>query len=123
MLAEYMPVLVQICLAAAMAGGILFASWLFGQKASGNYTKDRAYECGLPAEGKPHPRFSVKFYIVAMLFILFDIEVVFLIPWVLIYREFIALGLPIILPGFFFLFVLTLGLIYEFKRKGIQWER
>ncbi|MGE9295059.1 MAG: NADH-quinone oxidoreductase subunit A [Puniceicoccales bacterium] len=122
-LVDYLPILIQIVLAAVIAGAILVASHMFGQRASGNYTKDDAYECGLKAEGKPHPKFSVKFYVVAMLFILFDIEVVFLIPWVLVYREMLSIGIPILLPVLFFLGILTLGMAYEMKKKGLEWER
>lgn len=122
-LVDYLPVLLQVLLAAAIAVGILVASHVFGQRAKGNYIKDSAYECGLVAEGKPHPRFAVKFYVVAMLFILFDIEVVFLVPWVLIYREFLAHNIAILLPVLFFIFVLTLGLVYEMKKKGLRWAR
>ena len=58
-----------------------------------------------------------------MLFILFDIEVVFLIPWVLVFREFLVEGIPILLPTFFFLFVLVFGLLYELKKKAIDWDQ
>ena len=63
-----------------------------------------------------HARFSVKFYVTAMLFILFDIEVIFLIPWTFVYREFLADRLPILLPMLFFLGLLVLGLVYEIKK-------
>ncbi|MGF1451683.1 MAG: NADH-quinone oxidoreductase subunit A [Opitutales bacterium] len=122
-LADFGPVLLQLILALAIPAVILIASHLFGQRASGNYIKDAAYECGLPPEGDPQPRFSVKFYVVAMLFILFDIEVVFLFPWVMVYRELLALGIPALTPMLFFIALLTLGLAYEFKKKGIEWER
>jgi len=122
-LADYLPVLIQILLAVGIAAAILIASHIFGQRAGGNYVKDAAYECGLIAEGKPHPKFSVKFYVVAMLFILFDIEVVFLIPWVLVYREFLAVGIPILAPVLFFLGILTLGMVYEMRKKGLEWEK
>lgn len=122
-LADYLPVLIQILLGVGIAGAILVASQVFGQRARGNYVKDTAYECGMKPEGKPHPKFSVKFYVVAMLFILFDIEVVFLIPWAMVYREFLAQQVPILLPVVFFLMILTLGLAYEMKKKGLEWER
>lgn len=122
-LEAYLPVLIQILLAAGIAAAILGASHFFGQRALGNYASDAPYECGLLSEGKAHPRFAVKFYVVAMLFILFDVEVVFLIPWVLVFREFIALGIPILAPGLFFIGILTLGLVYELKKKGLEWER
>ena len=122
-LPTYLPALIQIALGLAIPAGILAASHLFGQRAKGNYIKDKAYECGLPMEGKPHPRFAVKFYVTAMLFILFDIEVVFLVPWALVYREFLAAGIAITAATAVFLGVLVLGLAYEFKRGALEWEK
>lgn len=122
-LIDFLPVLVQLLLAMGMAVAILAVSHTFGQRAKTNRIKDTAYECGLIAEGTGHPRFSVKFYVVAMLFILFDIEVVFLIPWVTIYRDFLQAQLPIILPTLFFIGVLVIGLLYEWKKGALEWER
>ena len=122
-LSTYLPVLVQVVLGLSIPAIILAVSHLFGQRAKGNYIKDKAYECGLPMEGKPHPRFAVKFYVTAMLFILFDIEVVFLVPWALVYREFLAAGIAITAATAVFLGVLVLGLIYEFKRGALDWEK
>jgi NADH-quinone oxidoreductase subunit A len=122
-LTTYLPVLVQVALGLAIPAAILAASHLFGQRAKGNYIKDKAYECGLPMEGKPHPKFAVKFYLTAMLFILFDIEVVFLVPWALVYREFLAAGIAITAATAVFLGVLVLGLVYEFKRGALDWEK
>ena len=122
-LPTYLPALIQIALGLAIPAGILAASHLFGQRAKGNYIKDKAYECGLPMEGKPHPRFAVKFYVTAMLFILFDIEVVFLVPWALVYREFLAAGIAITAATAVFLGVLVLGLAYEFKRGALEWDK
>lgn len=122
-LLEYYPVLVQVCLAGGIGVIVLVASHVFGQRAPSNSIKDAPYECGMLAEGSGHARFAVKFYVTAMLFILFDIEVVFLIPWVLVFREFLAEGIPILLPTFFFLFVLVFGLLYELKKKAIDWDQ
>lgn len=122
-LSTYLPVLVQVVLGLSIPAIILAASHLFGQRAKGNYIKDKAYECGLPMEGKPHPRFAVKFYVTAMLFILFDIEVVFLVPWALVYREFLAAGIAITAATAIFLGVLVLGLVYEVKRGALDWEK
>ena len=122
-LGAYLPVLVQVVLALGLAVTILVVSYLFGQKAKGNPIKDSAYECGLPAEGPVHPRFAIKFYVVAMLFILFDIEVIFLVPWVLIFREFLQAGIPILTPVLFFLAVLVLGLVYEIRKGALEWEK
>jgi len=122
-LSTYLPVLVQIVLGLSIPAIILAVSHLFGQRAKGNYIKDKAYECGLPMEGKPHPRFAVKFYVTAMLFILFDIEVVFLVPWALVYREFLAAQIAITAATAVFLGVLVLGLAYEFKRGALEWDK
>ena len=122
-LSTYLPALVQIVLGLSIPAIILIVSHVFGQRAKGNYIKDKAYECGLPMEGKPHPRFAVKFYVTAMLFILFDIEVVFLVPWALVYREFLAAGIAITAATAVFLGVLVLGLVYEFKRGALEWEK
>ncbi len=119
----YLPVLLQIIIAIALPVAILALSHLFGQRAKGNKTKDSAYECGLPAEDKTHPRVSVKFYVTAMLFILFDIEVVFLIPWALIYREFLAEHISIVGPILTFLGVIVLGLVYEVRNGALKWEK
>lgn len=120
---SYIPVLLQIVLAVTIAVAILSASVIFGQRSVGNVIKNSAYECGLPAVGSPHPRFAVKFYITAMLFILFDIEVIFLISWVLVFRDFLAAGVPILMPMLFFLFVLILGLVYELRKGALEWEK
>lgn len=120
---DYLPVLIQVVVAAGIAIVILGASYVFGQRARTNKIKDSAYECGMLSEGKAHPRFGVKFYVTAMLFILFDIEVVFLIPWVLTYREYLAAGIPILLPMLFFLGLLVLGLVYEIKKGALEWDR
>lgn len=84
--AAYLPFLYQIVLAAGIAAAVIGASHFFGQRAKRNRIQDTAYECGLAGEGLVHARFSVKFYVTAMLFILFDIEVIFLIPWTFVYR-------------------------------------
>ena len=122
-LATYLPVLVQVVLGLSIPVAIVVASHLFGQRAKGNYIKDKAYECGLPSEGKVHPRFAVKFYVTAMLFILFDIEVVFLVPWALVYREFLAAGIAITGATAVFLGVLVFGLVYEVRRGALEWEK
>lgn len=122
-IADYYPVLIQFSIAASIGVVVLIASHIFGQRGKHSMIKDSPYECGMLTEDSGHARFAVKFYVTAMLFILFDIEVVFLIPWVLVFREFIAANLPILLPIFFFLFVLILGLFYELKKGAIEWEK
>ena len=121
-LSDYVPVLIQIILALSIGVVILVANRLIGQRGPRNRFKDSAYECGLPPEGKTTARSSVKFYVTAMLFILFDIEMVFLIPWVLVYRDFLSQNLPILTPVLFFILLLVAGLVYEIKKGALRWE-
>ncbi len=121
--ADYLPILIQALLAAGLAGGIVGVSHLLGQRARKNAIKDSAYECGIKADGPVHTRFSVKFYVTVMLFILFDIEVVFLIPLCFIYRDFLANHISILGPMLFFLGVLVIGLFYEVKKGALEWEK
>ena len=123
LLSDYFPILVQILLAGSLATVILVASVIFGQRGKMSSIKNTAYECGIEPTGTAKTRFSIKFYVIAMLFILLDIEIVFLIPWVLIYRDFIQASIPIILPVFFFIFLLVVGLFYEMKKGALEWER
>jgi len=119
----YLPFFIQAALAAAIAALLIAATHLLGQRAAKNKIKDSAYECGVPSEGAPHSRFSVKFYVTVMLFILFDIEVVFLIPLCFVYREFLANHITIFAPMMFFIGVLVLGLFYELKKGALEWEK
>ena len=86
-IADYYPILIQILIAASIGVVVLVASHVFGQRGTSVGLKDEPYECGMLAQGSGHARFAVKFYVTAMLFILFDIEVIFLVPWVLVFRS------------------------------------
>ncbi len=121
--AAYLPILIQLILATVVAGVVIGASHLAGQRAKKNAIKDTPYECGVKPDGVVHTRFSVKFYVTAMLFILFDIEVVFLIPWAFVYREFLAQNIAIFTPVMVFIGLLVLGLIYEVKKGALTWEK
>jgi len=122
-LIDYLPVLIQIVLAVGIGVGILVASHLFGQRATRSKIKDSPYECGIASEVGGTTRYSVKFYVTAMLFILFDIDVVFLIPWVLTHRELTFAGVSVLGPMLFFTFVLSAGLVYELKSGALEWEK
>jgi NADH-quinone oxidoreductase subunit A len=121
--AAYLPFLIQAVLAALLTGVVIGASHLLGQRARHTKIKDSAYECGVPGEGVVHTRFSVKFYVTALLFMLFDLEIVILVPWVFIYREFLHQHIAILGPMLFFIFVLVLGLFYEVRKGALEWER
>jgi len=119
----YLPILVQVALAGGITFGVILASQFLGQRFRPNAIKDTPYECGVSGDGLTRTRFSVKFYVTAMLFILFDIEVVFLIPWTFVYRDFLANHIAILSPMLFFLGVLVLGLFYEVKKGALDWEK
>src|SRR5215217_9667190 len=87
MLREYLPVLLHILVAIGFAVSALLVSALLGKAGRRTRIKDSAYECGMVPQGEVQPRFSVKFYLVAMLFILFDLEIVFMYPWAVVYKE------------------------------------
>ena len=119
----YLPFLIQAVLAAGITAVIIGASHFFGQRAKHTRIKDSAYECGIAGDGLVHTRFSVKFYLTALLFMLFDLEIVILVPWTFIYREFLHNDIAILGPILFFLGVLVLGLVYEIKKGALEWER
>jgi len=121
--AAYLPFLIQAVLAAGITGVVILSSHLLRQRGKHTKIKDSAYECGIAGEGVVHTRFSVKFYVTALLFMLFDLEIVILVPWVFIYREFLHEHISILAPILFFIFVLVLGLVYEVKKGALEWER
>jgi NADH-quinone oxidoreductase subunit A len=120
---DYLPFLYQLGLAAGVASLVVGASVFFGQRAKKNRIKDTAYECGVAGPGLVHARFSVKFCLTALLFVLFDIELIFLLPWTFVYREFLAHHLPILLPMLGFLGLVVLGLVYEVKKGALEWDK
>lgn len=121
--ASYVPFLIQVVIAFAIGGAVIGASHFFGQRSRKNAIKDTPYECGLKSEGVLNQRFTARFFVTAMLFLVFDIEVVFLIPWVFIYRDFLANDISILGPVLFFLAVLVIGLFYEMKKGALDWEK
>jgi len=112
------PVLLQGLIAMAVAGGMIGISYILGKKIR-NRVKDTPYECGMTPTGSARERFSVKFYLVGMLFILFDIEAVFLYPWAVVYRE-------LRLFGFFemliFVALVLAGFFYIWKKGALDWS-
>jgi NADH-quinone oxidoreductase subunit A len=121
---EYLPIFLQVIVAIGFAASALIVSVILGKSAKTNATKDSAYECGMPAVGAAQPRFSVKFYLVAMLFILFDIEIVFMYPWAVVYRDFIAQHGPGIFWSMLsFVGILTVGYVYAIMKGALDWKR
>ncbi len=127
-LAQYIPILILAGVAVAFAGGNLLLSVLAGKWANRNRirtakTKNIPYECGMLPVGEGSSRLSVKFYLVAMLFILFDIEVVFLYPWAVVYKDMLRDNATLIFGAMIsFLGILFIGYIYALKKKAFDWK-
>ncbi|MGA2268726.1 MAG: NADH-quinone oxidoreductase subunit A [Bryobacteraceae bacterium] len=113
----YFPVLVQALAAMALAAGLLTASFVLGKRVR-NKIKDTPYESGITPTGDARQRFSVKFYLVAMLFILFDIEAIFLYPWVVVYRE---LKMFAFVEMLVFVILILSGFFYIWKKGALDW--
>jgi len=123
MIADYLPVAILLALAAGLAGTFIGISHLLGPKKP-THVKLSVYECGVEPVGTARHRFSVKFYLVAMLFILFDIETVFLIPWAVIYRSTVLApgGSYIFWTMASFMFILAVGLAYVWRKGALEWD-
>src|SRR5437879_13378278 len=113
---QYIPVLIALVLGGVVAGAMVFASTLLGPKKH-TAVKDEPFECGNPASGTAWGRFSVKFYLVAILFIVFDVEVVFLYPWAVVFRRLGSFGFVEMLV---FVLILAVGLVYIIKKGALE---
>jgi NADH-quinone oxidoreductase subunit A len=123
MLREYLPVLLQIIVAMVFAGSALLVSVIVGKSGKRTRAKDTAYECGMVPQGEMQPRFSVKFYLVAMLFILFDLEIVFMYPWAVVYKEAIRQSTLIFWSMLSFISILMVGYTYALKKGALDWKK
>ena len=121
-LKDYLPILLMFVVAAGFAVGNVLLSQLVGQRKS-TRTKLMPYECGKDPVGSARERFSVKFYLIAMIFILFDIEVIFLIPWAVVFKSFAANGYLnlIYIEMMLFVVLLLVGYIYVVKKGAFDW--
>src|SRR5438128_11222264 len=123
MLQDYLPVLLQIIVAIGFAASALLVSIVVGKTGKRTGAKDSAYECGMVPQGGGQPRFSVRFYLVAMLFILFDLEIVFMYPWAVVYRDAIKQSSLIFWSMFSFITTLMVGYIYALKKGALDFRR
>jgi NADH-quinone oxidoreductase subunit A len=123
-LMQYIPVLMLGGVAIAFSAGALISSALAGKRGKRFKIKDMAYECGMLPIGESNARMSVKFYLVAMLFILFDIEVVFLFPWAVVYRDMLQTDANLIFGAMIsFLGILFVGYVYALKKGAFDWKQ
>ncbi len=122
-LRQYLPVLMLGILAVLFSAGMLIGSVILGKRGKRSRIKDTPYECGMIPVGSGNTRMSVKFYLVAMLFILFDIEVVFLYPWAVIYRSMVKEHPGMLLGSMLsFLGILFVGYLYALKKRAFDWK-
>lgn len=116
---EYLPILIYLGIAIILAIIIVGASYLFAVKNPESEEKVSVYECGFDPFGDSRQKFEVRFFLIGILFIIFDLEISFLFPW-----SIVLLSLPIF--GYWtmclFLFILTIGLVYEWNKGGLEWE-
>jgi NADH-quinone oxidoreductase subunit A len=117
--ARYLPLLIHILAASAVAVGIVTLSWLLGKRRP-TRAKMSPYECGMAPVGDARERFSVKFYLVAMLFILFDVEAVFLYPWAVILRDLKMFGFWEMLV---YIAIVLVGFFYVWKKGVLDWGK
>src|SRR4029078_1571392 len=119
MLRDYLPLLLHMVVAVGFAVSALLVSVILGKAGRRTRIKDTAYECGMVPQGEAQPRFSVKFYLVAMLFILFDLEIVFMYPWAVVYKESIVQDKGIFWSMLSFVSILMIGYVYALKKGAL----
>ena len=115
---EYLPILLFLLVAIAFGAGTIALSSLIVPRRR-NPIKDSAYECGVDPVGSARERFTIKFYLVAVLFILFDIEAVFLYPWAVAMRQ---IGLYGLIEMLLFIVILAVGYLYLIKKRALEWD-
>lgn len=122
MLSDYFPVILQALAAIGFAASALGLSVLLGKKGRDSVSKQTPYECGMLPVGDGAPRFSVKFYLVAMLFVIFDIEVVFMYPWAVSFGDLIQQNSMVLWSMSGFAGLLTVAYVYALKKGALNWK-
>jgi NADH-quinone oxidoreductase subunit A len=121
----YLPIIILMAIAAVLCTVMVVGSWLLGPKKTTPY-KSAPFECGVTPLGSARERFPIKFYLVAMLFILFDIEVVFLWSWMAVFREWVEVGSPMAAYSFWavmlYMFLWFIGDLYVIRSGALEWE-
>ncbi len=120
-MSAYVPVLILMGVGMTIAGVVLVITHIFGPK-NPNVLKMDVYECGVPPVGDARRRVSVKFYIVAIIFLLFDVEAVFFVPWAIAYKKFLAVNSFILIEMFVFTLILLVGYIYIYRKGVLEWD-
>jgi len=121
MLHDLLPILLMFIVAAGIAAALLLLTHFFGPRKPGDI-KLSPYESGKEVIGEARIRFPFRFYIIAMLFVLFDIELVFLYPWAVVYKQYLTKGTYILVEMLVFISLLVVGYVYAWKRGALEWE-
>ena len=120
---SYVPIFIMMVIGLAVGVILVFANKLLGDKdLLGIKKKFEVYECGAPATVNARQQFSVRYYVIGIVFLIFDIEVVFLYPWAVVYKKFISSGGFILFEMIVFSIILFVGYIYLMRKKGLDWE-
>ena len=118
---ELTPIVILIVVAVGLAAVLLGLSSLLGPKRP-DPIKLGPYESGMDPVGETHGRFSIRFYLIAMLFVIFDIEIIFFYPWAVVYRKFLSLGNFILIEMLVFVALLLVGYVYAWKKGALEWD-
>jgi NADH-quinone oxidoreductase subunit A len=117
----YIPILILMSVALLVGGLILILTTLLGPGIP-NRRKDMPFECGVPPLGSARHRFSVRFYLVAILFLLFDVEGIFFYPWAVVYKKYLSVNSFILIEMAFFVLILLVGYFYVLRKGALEWE-
>lgn len=124
-LINYLPIIIQLGVVLGFVVGTIIVTHLLGPKRKGA-KKLEAFECGIESEGNARMPVSVKYFMVAILFVLFDVEVIFLYPWAVNFQDWLVMGKDVLLEGFLqmllFMGMLLLGFVYIIKKGALKWE-
>ncbi len=115
---DFLPIFLMFIIAAGFVGGTMWITHLLGPKRA-TAVKDESFECGIESVGNARSPFSIKYFLVAILFVLFDIEVIFMYPWAVNFRQ---LGVSGLIEMFIFIALLLIGFFFIIKKKALQWE-
>ena len=118
---EYIPVLILMLIGIGLGSAVLLVSYLLGPKLP-NKRKNQPFECGVPGVGDARHRISVRFYLVAILFLLFDVEAIFFFPWAVVYKKYLTINAFILFEMAAFVGVLLVGYFYVLRKGALEWE-
>lgn len=117
----YIPVLILMLVGAAVGGAVLLLTYFTSPRLP-NRRKNQPFECGVPPIGDARHRFSVRFFLVAILFLLFDVEAIFFFPWAVVYKKYLSINSFILVEMAFFVAILLVGYFYVLRKGALEWE-